>query len=312
MLIATRTAVYDVMPSAGSDSPTLRLDGQEVQCLAEGSGVGVISLAGGDLVLLSPDGSHRIPTGIQEPVESLLIVNESPLGLLLGTEAPHLYTSGGEGRGTTRIASFGALECRESWHTPWGGPASVRCLAGTRDGWVYADIHVGSIMRSPDKGASWEPVTPDLHEDVHQVATCPRADDRIYANTANAVYVSEDRGRTWQHRSGGLSARYGRAIAVHPLDPDCLLASVSDGPSRANVHGKLYRTEDAGQTWTHVTDGFPASASGNIDTFHVAFSSDGTAWAVVNRTLYASHDRGVRWEPFFESPEPIAMISCRV
>ena len=24
--------------------------------------------------------------------------------------------------------------------------------------------------------------------------------------------------------------RYGRAIAVHPKDPDCLLASVSDGP----------------------------------------------------------------------------------
>ena len=26
--------------------------------------------------------------------------------------------------------------------------------------WIYADVHVGSIMRSPDHGTTWEPVTP--------------------------------------------------------------------------------------------------------------------------------------------------------
>ena len=44
----------------------------------------------------------------------------------------------------------------------------MRSLAHSGD-WVFADIHVGS-MRSPDRGTTWEPVTPDLDADVHQVA----------------------------------------------------------------------------------------------------------------------------------------------
>ena len=249
-----------------------------------------------------------MPTGIEGSIESLLILEENPLCLLVGAEPPHLYRFVEDGGPAERVGPFDRLECRDEWYTPWGGPPAVRSFASTRDGWVYADIHVGSIMRSPDRGASWEPVTPDLHKDVHQVATSPQTDERVYANTADAVYISEDRGRSWQHRTDGLPVRYGRAIAVHPDDPDCVLATVSDGPG-GNAQGRLFRTDDAGRTWVHVTEGFPETTRGNIDTYHVAFSPGGLAWAVVGKALFLSRDRGRRWEAFWEAPEGIMMIS---
>ena len=310
MLIATETTLYFQEGGGNQNSPSVRLEREGIERVEEGVQSEVIALASGEIVLLSKDELQRISTRIEDPIESLAILHEGPLDLLIGTEGPHLYRLSGDAGAVQCIPSFEALDCRKEWYTPWGGPASVRSLACTKDGWVYADIHVGSIMRSSDRGDSWEPVTPDLYKDVHQVATCPESDRRIYANTANAVYLSEDRGQSWLHRADGMRERYGRAIAVHPTDPDCLLATASHGPG-GDVQCQLYRSEDAGLTWTHVTEGFPTSTRKNIDTFHVAFSSEGLAWAVVEATLFVSQNRGRSWESFWEAPEQIIMISCR-
>ena len=87
---------------------------------------------------------------------------------------------------------------------PWGGPPAVRTLAKTQDGFCYADIHVGSIMRSHDEGISWEPVTQNFIKMSIRSSTCPADDNRVYANTQNGVYVSADRGHSWENRIEGL------------------------------------------------------------------------------------------------------------
>ena len=58
----------------------------------------------------------------------------------------------------------------------------------------------------------------------------PADDNRVYANTQNGVYVSADRGHSWENRIEGLPRRYGTTIAVHPTDPDLLIATVQNGP----------------------------------------------------------------------------------
>jgi len=183
----------------------------------------------------------------------------------------------------------------------------VRWLA-VAEGWVYADIHVGSVMRSPDEGESWEPVTPTLHEDVHQVATTPASGTRVVANTANGVYVSDDRGETWAHRSDGLSARYGRAVAVSPVAPDLMLASVSRGPGGGEA--RLFRSEDGGRSWEGVGGVFPRVLERNIDTGHVAFTGDGTAWALVANRLYAGREDARCWSLAWEFSEALRRLAA--
>ena len=185
----------------------------------------------------------------------------------------------------------------------------MRSLAATPDGWIYADIHVGGIVRSHDGGTTWRCLS-GLHEDVHQVATTPAAPDRVAANTAVGVYVSDDRGETWDHRAADLDNRYGRAVAISPRDPDVMLATVSDGPHGEDVHGQLYRTGDAGRSWQHVTGGVPASVPENINTFQTAFAKGKAAWLALGRALYRSSDDGVSWRVAWEAPDTIRMVLC--
>ena len=221
--------------------------------------------------------------------------------LLIGTdEGAYVYRLIGEEGPAERIVAFDELECRKDWYTPWGGPPAVRTLAKTQDGFCYADIHVGSIMRSNDEGISWEPVTPELHKDVHQVATCPVDDNRVYANTQNGVYVSTDRGNSWEHRPQGLPRRYGTAIAVHPTDPDLLIATVQNGPRGGGAW--LCRSENGGATWTQLNDQL-TEPTDRISTGCIAFTSDGTAWAVIGKTLYIGQDRATNWRAFWTAPE---------
>ncbi len=309
MLIATENAVYALHGDGGQAPPEVLLKGGSVRRVAHQGRCSAVALEGGRLVVFRSGESRELTTGIAEPVHSLLLLSAEPLVLLIGTEPPHVYRLEAGDRAARRVESFERLECRSGWHTPWGGPPALRSLARTGDGWVYADIHVGSIMRSPDGGASWEPVTPQLHEDVHQVATCPADDERVYAQTADAFWLSEDRGESWTHRAADLGERYGRCVTVHPQDPDLLLATVSDGPHGGDVHGQLYRSADAGRSWQHVADGFPASVAENIDTFHVAFGSAGVAWACVGRRLYVGHEGAAQWEEFWQAPEDILMLA---
>lgn len=282
------------------------VEGKDVRHATLGPTLAVLAGADGRIHLWRGQASEPLPVRIEQRIDCLLLLREDPLDLLVGTRTCRLYRVSAES--AEPIRRFDELPVRDQWHTPWGGPPSVRSLAATPDLCLYADIHVGSIMRSIDGGRSWKPVTPGLHEDVHQVATCPAEADRVYANTAASLFVSDDRGQSWRDCGGDLGHRYGRAVAVMPDRPDVLLASVSDGPHGDNVHGQLWRSEDAGARWRQVTDGFPDSTVANIDTFHVAFAADGSAWAIADGQVLASEDAGCSWRSAGDLPSPARML----
>lgn len=308
MLIATESVVYEMHQDG--DTPMPACEGTEVRRVAEGASVSAVALATGDIVLLRESVQEVLETGIEEQIWSLLLLSEDPVRLLVGTEAPHIYHVDAVGE-VRRNESFASLECRDQWRTPWGGPPVARSMAASTDGYVYAGIEQGSIMRSPNHGEDWEPVTPDLNADIHQVVTSRTSAARVYADTAAAVYLSEDHGDSWQHISEQLDNRYGRAIAVHPKDADLFLATVSDGPHGDNVHGQLWRTNDAGRNWAHVEGVFPSDTRENIDTYHVAFDALGTAWACVGKNLYAGRDRATMWKLYWSAPDDINVLSCK-
>ena len=305
MFIATYNAIY-ALEDNGRGDPIQVYKGTDHQVLSamvslSNGQAAVFALSDGNLLLLSEGDAKQIPTGIEDPIASLLLIREHPLTLLIGTdEGAHVYRLTGEEGPAERVVAFDELACREEWYTPWGGPPAVRTLAKTQDGFCYADIHVGSIMRSPDEGISWEPVTPELHKDVHQVTTCPADDNRVYANTQNGVYVSTDRGHSWENRIEGLPRRYGTAIAAHPTDPDLLIATVQNGPRGGGAW--LCRSENGGRTWAQLNDQLTESID-RISTGSIAFTSDGTAWAAIGKTLYIGQDSAAVWNPFWTAPE---------
>ena len=310
MIIATENTVYLLEKDGSEKKPIILLDHLKVRRVFEGEERNVVATAENNITLLDANEERTLETGIKDRIDSLCIIIEKPLDLLIGTPPPYIYRFKEEGP-AKRIKTFNDLEVRNQWYTPWGGPAAVRSIASAKNGWVYADIHVGSIMRSPDNGRRWEPITPSLHKDVHEVSTTPASDRRVYANTYLSVYISEDNGDSWVHRSNGLNDRYGRGIAVNPEDPDIVLCGVSDGPRGVNVNGQLYYTEDAGINWTHVTKGFPESTMKNIDTFHIAYADKDVAWVTNEEYLYQSRNRGKIWETHWKAPDEILMISCR-
>lgn len=310
MLITTEAQTF-LVDDAGTGEPVPMREALAPAAVDETTNLTVVWLPGGDVILLRPDvDTLRLSTGLEADVRCLRLLSVEPFVLIVGTVPAHLYRVTGDGTAEL-LEGFDQVEGRHTWDTPWGGPAMVRCLADAEGGWLYADIHVGSIARSGDRGETWEPVAATIHRDVHQIVTCPKAPERLYANTADAVFVSQDRGSNWRHCVDGLGARYGRALAVHEQDPDLLLASLSRGPHEGE--GRLYRSIDGGTSWQHITAGFPPFIEGNIDTFCVAFGAAEAAdraWAAEGERLYRSEDRGETWRRVWEAPAVITAIAA--
>lgn len=120
--------------------------------------------------------------------------------------------------------------------------ASAAAMAFDGDAILVAD---GSLSRSDDGGSTWT-VLPSPGE-VMSLATHPGRPGRIIAGLASGgIAVSLNGGRDWQPGGAGLPGVAVRAVTVSARDPDVIYAAVSgDG---------LWKTEDAGDSWSFVMD----------------------------------------------------------
>ena len=160
-----------------------------------------------------------------------------------------------------------------------GGEALERIwtlVPGEADGVLYAGGDPGVLFESRDGGLSftlngglWEhPTRPRWHPGggglcLHSIATWPGDPDRLaVAISAAGVWLTEDGGATWRTGNRGLVARYlpedtpeeEAALCVHRIHrartrPDRLFMQ---------FHGGVYRSDDAGASWTSIADGLPS------------------------------------------------------
>lgn len=184
------------------------------------------------------------------------------------------------------VATFDAVEGRDDWYTPWGGPPDTRSISEWGED-VYVNVHVGGVVHTDDQGRTWNP-TIDVDADVHQVAT---AEALVLAAGARGLSVSADKGATWSMRTDGLQARYSRAVVVCG---DHLLMSTSNGPRGG--HAGVYRGGLAGGPFERCRTGLPEWFDDNIDTYCLDALNDGSyaAFAADGR-VYGSDDGGVTW-----------------
>jgi hypothetical protein len=217
---------------------------------------------------------------------------------IVGTSEARLFRLTGDG--VEPIDPFDDAEGRTTWYTPWGGPPDTRSISEWDDD-VYVNVHVGGILRSDDRGATWTP-TIDIDADVHQVGTVEGA---VLAACAGGLAESSDRGATWTLRTDGLDARYSRAVTV---SGDAVLISTSNGPrgGRAGV----YRGPLAGGAFERCTDGLPEWFDGNIDTYCLDAMPDDpfVVFGTADGRVFASPDRGSTWSDLATGLGPVHRV----
>jgi photosystem II stability/assembly factor-like uncharacterized protein len=196
---------------------------------------------------------------------------------------------------------------------------------GTGEPWTRNSVSVGDgIYKSTDGGETWTHAGLPESERITKIIVDPRAADTVYAcvpgklwgdSPDRGLYKTTDGGREWALvlKASNLSTGCG-SIAMDPSNPDVLFASLwdfrrkgwsfrsgGDGPKALSASG-LYRTADAGKTWTELkpesNQGLPPKPYGRI-ALAVAPSNPKTVYAFVESTdskLLVSHDGGSTWD----------------
>lgn len=183
--------------------------------------------------------------------------------------------------------SFDAAPGRNEWFTPWGGPPDVRSLA-VSDNHLYANVHVGGILRADLNGSLWEP-TIEIRADVHEVTVNDR--DELLTATAKGLARSSDRGETWTFIDGGLHGPYSRAIAS---GDETVFMTASDGPFGGRA--AIYRLPHDADVFVKCEGGLPDWFDGNIDTGCVAASGPNVAFGTEDGRVFISTDSGNSWD----------------
>jgi hypothetical protein len=273
-----------------------RLDGREITALAAATH-GWWVLADGDEVLRLRD----------TEVESVASLDGETGRCLLPFEDGALVGTGNARLASVRVGSselltaFDAAEGRDGWYTPWGGPPDTRSLDAGPDGVVFANVHVGGILRSDAPRDVWTP-TIDIDADVHQVVADPIVAGHVVAATARGLAESVDGGGSWRFSAEGLHAPYSRAVA---LDDDALFLSASTGPRGGRA--AVYRRAPGADVFERCEAGLPEWVAGNVDSHCLAAGGGGAVFGTEDGRVFASDDGGGSWDTVAEG---LGHVTC--
>jgi len=210
------------------------------------------------------------------------------------------------------VASIGALAV---------SPSNPKVIyAGTGESDIRSDLASGQgVFKSSDGGDTWHSIGLEKTRQIAKIVIDPTNPDIVYVGALGhaygpspdrGVYKSTDGGATWK-RVLFKGPELGVAdLAIAANNPKILFASLwnahrppwSTYAPIAGAGSGLFRSEDAGETWTAVGNketlghGLPEGKWGRAG---VAVSSDGMkVYALVEAAksgLYVSNDGGKEW-----------------
>jgi hypothetical protein len=263
--------------------------------VADGRG-GVLAIVGGhSLCRRSSDGEWTTLARSEFPLSCCVAIGNV---VFVGTDDANILRID-QGGALQRLTGFDAVEGRDKWYAGGaivdgkrvGPPLGIRSMTATCDGGVLlANVHVGGIPRSRDRGLSWQP-TIEIDADVHQVCAHPTRPELVIAAAAAGLCVSHDAGATWTIETRGLHAHHCSAVAFGRND---IFVSASTDPFAAQ--GAVYRRPIDGSGPLQPLDGgMPRWIDGKADTDCIATRDSMVAVIDWSGRLYISHDDGASW-----------------
>ncbi len=214
-----------------------------------------------------------------------------------GTEPSAVYRSD-DGETWTDLQGLLELPSRPTWSfppRPW--TSHVRWIAPSPHDatTILAGIELGGLMRSTDRGETWQDHRPGAQRDVHSLAWHPRAPGRAYEAGGGGAAWSEDGGDTWKAADEGRDRHYTWSVAVDPDDPGLWFVSASAGPfaahGRGNPQAGIYRRRNGG--WDTLAGGLPDPLPAMP--YALVATDDRLYAGLANGELWESRDRGDTW-----------------
>jgi photosystem II stability/assembly factor-like uncharacterized protein len=280
----------------------------------------------------SPPAAPGAPTG--DPVEPkrLQALEWRPIGPYRGGRVtavagvpgqPLTYYFGATGGGLWKTTDAGATWRNVSDGFFATGSVGAVAVAESDPNVIYVGMgescirgnvsHGDGVYRSTDAGETWTHLGLADTRQIGRIRVHPRDPDWVYVaalghtfgdNEERGVFRSRDGGRTWR-RVLAVDERTGAVdLAMDPANPRILYAAFwqarrtpwsleSGGPGSG-----LFRSTDAGETWTRLEGGgLPKGPWGRVGVA-VAPSRPERLWALIEAEeggLYRSDDRGRTW-----------------
>ncbi|GGO91048.1 WD40/YVTN/BNR-like repeat-containing protein [Wenjunlia tyrosinilytica] len=232
-----------------------------------------------------------------------------------GTQPGALFRSDDGGETFSLVESLWEHPTREQWEAGFGGQAVHTVVTDPRTADVVTvAVSTGGVFRSVDGGASWQPSNsgvkasflpdpfPEFGQCVHKIAQDAEDPDRLYLQNHGGVYRSDDGGGHWQSIAEGLPADFGFGVAAHPHRGGTayvfpIEADVMRLP--AGRRCRVYRTQDAGETWEPLSEGLPQGDHYGVVLRDALALDDadpaGVYFGNRNGEVYASADEGDSW-----------------
>lgn len=178
--------------------------------------------------------------------------------LLIDTDNPSYVYAGTHSSGVSRVYFHWSPDGGTTWHgvgfsgtSNYGGVALAMTPAGTQPRTLYLTLSSCDVLKSTDRGQTWEPahlpwISPSP---PWALAVDPNHPRTVYAGTwyyKGNVYRSTDGGDTWQVKANGLPPGGPSSILIDPQQ-GTLLAGLSERG--------IYRSTDGAETWEPANQG---------------------------------------------------------
>lgn len=244
-----------------------------------------------------------------------------------GTSPQGLFRSEDGGDTWAPVSGFNDHPDQSKWvqgdqdQTPDGGKTHSILVDPRDPARMYLGLSGGGLFTSDDAGAHWRPLNsgvdmdfapplPNGEEypyghDPHCVQVHPTRPDRLWQQNHCGVYrLDRDVSDRWVRVGRNLPAEIGDIgfpVATHPAEPDTAWVFPMDGTSvwpRTSPGGRpaVYRTRDAGATWTRQDAGFPTEQAWWTVKRQCMIVDDATPTglylATTNGEVWASADEG--------------------
>lgn len=277
----------------------------------------------------------KYPEGV-DGITTAWVVKQVGDALYLGVDPAGLFRSDDGGETWTELSSLREHETRPLW----GPGAAGLILHGVvpnpdNEQEIWIAISSVGIFHTADGGQTWTPQNkgirndfePEMKQQEAIVGFCPHrlvmssgGPDLLFQRNHLGVYRSRDRGASWEDITAGLPTDFGFAAAAHPREPETfwLIPLTDPFSGRFFVDGEaaVYKTADAGTTYTKLTNGLPTenAFTGVMRGAMAVDTADsvGVYFGTSTGQLFASTDEGASWKEIASYLPPISSVEAVV